>query len=66
MIALSRLHLELSRAPAFEKFANKIFVPKKDKMVCLIEESEKELLKYFYVVPMDQVTRYNATFNRLN
>ena len=38
---------------AFKKF----FSPKKDRMVCSIEDSE--LLKYFYVVPMNEVTRYD-------
>jgi len=44
---------------AFEKFGNKIFRPQKDRMVFLIEDIEKELLRYFYVAQMNEVTTYD-------
>ena len=44
---------------AFEQFGNKIFEPQKDRMVFSIEDSENELLRYFSVAQMNEVTTYD-------
>ena len=44
---------------AFVELRNKIFRPQKDRMVCLMEDIEKELPKHFYVAQMNEVTKYD-------